>query len=48
MTLMEAIEKFRQRCENDPKIKEFREKLEADLKAKAEAEAKSEWLNECI
>lgn len=42
MTLHEAIEKFRERCENSPKVKELREKLEADLKAKAEAEAKSE------
>lgn len=37
MTLREAIEKFRERCENSPKIKEFREKLEAEMKAKADA-----------
>lgn len=42
MTLHEAIEKFRERCENNPRIKEFREKLEADLKAKAETESKEE------
>lgn len=42
MTLMEAIEKFRERCENSPKVKELREKLEADLKANAKAESKEE------
>lgn len=36
MTLHEAIEKFRERCENNPRIKEFREKLEAEMKTKAE------------
>ena len=27
MTLMEAIEKFRERCENNPRIQEFKEKM---------------------
>ena len=34
MTLKEAIAKFKERCENDPKIQELKEKLIAAKKAK--------------
>lgn len=38
MTLMEAIAKFKERCENNPKIQELKEKLVAQAKAEKEEE----------
>ena len=38
MTLREAIEKFKERCENNPKIQELKEKLAAQAKAQQEEE----------
>lgn len=36
MTLKEAIEKFRERCENNPQYKEMIEKLKANAQNKTE------------
>lgn len=33
MTLMEAIAKFKERCENNPRIQELKEKLSAQGQA---------------
>lgn len=41
MTLMEAIAKFKERFENNPKLQEMKERLVA-MRAEAEAEAEAE------
>lgn len=42
MTLKEAIAKFKERCENDPKIQELKERFIAEAKAKQAAVNKLE------
>ena len=42
MTLREAIEKFKERCENDPKIQEMKQKILAQVKAKQEDETQND------
>lgn len=42
MTLMEAIERFKERCESNPKFQELKEKIEAARMAELKVEMKNE------